>query len=606
VTVTVPEPGERLDILFVMRHAGFVRNYQSAIRRLMERGHRVHVGYQVFRRKHGETVLAERLSAEFDGFTYDLAPKRVLDEWGATASLLRIVLDYLRYLDSRYRRATALRERIENLVPTGIRWAGWCAQQFGDWGVRALARVIAAAERQVPFSPVTRVFMESRAFSMLLVTPLVDVGSDQVDYVREAARLGVPSALCVASWDNLTNKGLMRAMPDRVLLWNEGQKREAVELHGVRPEQVVITGAQLFDEWFTWTPGSTKRDFAGRLGLRGDRPIILYLGSSFFIAPKEAEFATRWVEELRRSDDPLVAGADILIRPHPNNRVQWLGSPLAAMDGVVLWPPVDADPFSPEFKDDFFDSMWHAGVAVAVNTSAEIEAAILGRTICALRAPEFVHSQEGTLHFDHLSGDTGVVLTSTDFRGHVDHLGQALRYPERFAARTRAFVERFVRPRGMEVPATEWLVEAIEELVHVPTSAPSTREQVSLTARILRPFALIVLWMHPENKDPLWLLLLRPGYRAAIATILFLARHGVLPRVGPWVPKTAARRQRRAGITPRARIARFVATRTRRLDRIRRDSTKSAARVVRQAGRRTRSAWYAARWTVARWRGLAK
>ena len=35
-------------------------------------------------------------------------------------------------------------------------------------------------------------------------------------------------ALPVLSWDNLTNKGLIRVQPDQVFVWNEAQKAEAV------------------------------------------------------------------------------------------------------------------------------------------------------------------------------------------------------------------------------------------------------------------------------------------------------------------------------------------------------------------------------------------
>ena len=54
----------------------------------------------------------------------------------------------------------------------------------------------------------------------MLVTPLVTEPT-QADYVRSAAGLGIRSALLVASWDNLTNKGLLRDVPDRVYVWNE-------------------------------------------------------------------------------------------------------------------------------------------------------------------------------------------------------------------------------------------------------------------------------------------------------------------------------------------------------------------------------------------------
>ena len=56
--------------------------------------------------------------------------------------------------------------------------------------------------------------------------------------------------LGVGSWDHLTTKGLIHEVPDRVLVWNEAQKQEAIALHGVPAERVLVTGAQAYDHWF--------------------------------------------------------------------------------------------------------------------------------------------------------------------------------------------------------------------------------------------------------------------------------------------------------------------------------------------------------------------
>ena len=42
---------------------------------------------------------------------------------------------------------------------------------------------------------------------------------------------------------------MKRVAPDRVFLWNDRQRDEACELHGVPADRVVVTGAQLFDQF---------------------------------------------------------------------------------------------------------------------------------------------------------------------------------------------------------------------------------------------------------------------------------------------------------------------------------------------------------------------
>ena len=101
-----------------------------------------------------------------------------------------------------------------------------------------------------------------------------------------------------------------------VTVWNEQQRCEAVELHGVAPDRVEVTGAQLFDRWFERRPSQSREDFCAMVGLPTDRPIVLYTGSSVFIAPSaiEAPFARRWIQALRASSDPIVANAAVIVR----------------------------------------------------------------------------------------------------------------------------------------------------------------------------------------------------------------------------------------------------------------------------------------------------
>jgi hypothetical protein len=532
-----------LRILVVMLHAGFVRNYDEAYRELIRRGHRLHIVHETDRDKLGENTLLRRLMADEPSVRGGVAPGREKGTLTDVVRALRTYLDYLRYLDPRYARADRLRDRVERLVPPSFRRIAALFGTFGQPGIRLLQRMTIAVERSVPTSTAVRAFITSVEPDILLVTPLVDVGSDQPDYVRAAADLGVPSALCVASWDNLTNKGLMRTIPDRVLLWNEAQRAEAIDLHGVPGGRVRVTGAQLFDQWFGRTPSRSRAEFCRRVGLSDERPFILYLGSSYFIAPTEAEFATRWVAAIRAAADPALAEAHVLIRPHPNNTLQWLKSDVTSDAGVSIWPPYGADPFEPSFKEDFFDSLYHCAAVVGVNTSAQIEAAILEKPVCTVTEPEFAHSQAGTLHFSHLADpDTGVLVIAETMDRHVEHLSEALADPSRMKARSRAFVERFVRPRGLDTPATSHVVAEIEDVRSaMPDPARRTWGQDAVLRWFSDPLAPLIAWCwkKPSSKDlsPGWLIVLRPTFMLGVWLYMLWPRSILSPRGIRWLRK---------------------------------------------------------------------
>ena len=72
-----------------------------------------------------------------------------------------------------------------------------------------------------------------------------------------------------------------------------------------------------------------------------------------------------------------------------------------------LFPRRGYNPIDPDNRADFFDSIYHSAAVVGINTSAMIEAAIIGRPVFSMLAEEFAGTQEGTIHFHHLLPENG-------------------------------------------------------------------------------------------------------------------------------------------------------------------------------------------------------
>src|SRR4029453_19352434 len=143
-------------------------------------------------------------------------------------------------------------------------------------GRALLGRMLATLDRAVPHHPDIEKFVRVCAPDLVLVTPLVEPGSPQSEYVRAARALGIRTGLCVYSWDNLTNKDLIHEPLDVVTVWNDAMKQEAITLHTVPSDHVEVTGAAADDHWFEWQPRASRLEFCSRVGLPADRPYILY------------------------------------------------------------------------------------------------------------------------------------------------------------------------------------------------------------------------------------------------------------------------------------------------------------------------------------------
>ena len=459
-----------MKILFIARHWTYFRNYDAAIRMLAAHGHRVHLAVEVEDKLGGEGAV-RALADESPGVTVGTIPQSRPDTWSSIAPRIRLAIDYLRYLDPFYDDAPRRRVRARNRTPRLLAAGANPPIVGGPRWRRFYGRLLHALDAAVPPSESVISYLAREAPDVLLVTPLVDLGSQQIDYVRAARRLRIPCGLPVWSWDHLTSKALLRDYPDRVLVWNETQRDEAVRVHRVPAERVVVTGAQCFDHWFTRQPSRIRDEFCAQLNLPADRPVILYVCTGVIQgSPPEVDFVIEWLDALRRSADPSVAGASVLIRPYPSTAAVWKGVDLSAYGPVAVW---GGNPIDERSRADYFDSLFHSAAVVGLNTSAFIEGAIAGREVLTLLVPRFHDNQMGTAHFRYLvEVGGGMLRIARSMEEHVAQLGTALRRPASPEHPHREFLAAFIRPHGLTSPATPVFVQAVEALGSA-TAAPA-------------------------------------------------------------------------------------------------------------------------------------
>ncbi len=463
-----------LRVLFSMRNFWYVRIFEPVLRRLADRGHHVHILAERPERPENAAEwreAADALAAAYPTITYDWAPRSVEDGWLDLRVMVRLGLDHLRFLGPEYGDAPALGARARARAPRLIVDLADGPILGSAAGRRLLWLALRLIERAVPPDPDLTACIDAQRADVVLLTPLLDLGSEQFDVLRAARRRGVPSALCVGSWDHLSSKALIREQPDRVVVWNQTQKREAVEQHGFPPDRVEVTGAQCFDLWFDRAPSRSRELFCRHVGLDPGRPYVLYACSALFEgSPSEAAFVREWIAAVRASGDGALRDAGILVRPHPKRGFEWDDVDLSALPDVALWPPRGATPLDDASQADYFDSMYHSTAIVGLNSSALIEGGIIGRAVHTVLLPEFYESQEGTLHFRYLI-DGGLLRVARDMPTHLAQLATSVAGADAAVHHNRAFVEAFVRPGGLDVPATPALAAAIERLGRTPVPA---------------------------------------------------------------------------------------------------------------------------------------
>lgn len=472
-----------MKVLFSALHFGNLRLFESVIRELASRGHRVVLAADE-RETFGGQDLVEALAREYPSVSWTWAPLAHEEPWFPVAQKVRFALDYVRFVDRRYADMPKLRLRNIVRAPRVVRWIAAPAGRLVG-AHTALRWTLEWTEQHLPVSSRVKTFLETESPDVVVLASLTVSRSSAMDQLKAARALGIPVVAAIQSWDHLSSKAPLHIAPDATIVWNDVQKQEAIDMHALPASSIVVTGAQCYDQCFAWKPSRSRAEFAAAVGLDPSRPFVLYVCSTMSPVPDplEAHFVKDWITALRASDDPLLRDAGILIRPHPERMREWDGVSLKGIDNVSIH---GGPPIAGPAKADYFDALSHSAAVVGLCTSAFLEAAILGKPVLTLQVPAYRIHQEGMVHFRYLLNvDGGLLDTASDIPSHIRQIGVAMRGDAAVEQRRQRFLKAFVRPYGLDRAATPRFADAIEHVARqqrrkpLPSAVPLSTRMVT-------------------------------------------------------------------------------------------------------------------------------
>jgi hypothetical protein len=237
--------GVRLRALFFLQGSEYLAAFQSLVLALLVRGHEVVVALDHERRGIAPeaTSTLSRLAEGNPGFRYQQLPPR-RDLWRIPAGAVRRGLDYLRYLEPELVDDVALRGGARQRAPRLLLALLVLPPFRWSWGRRVLAAALRRVEAGMPVPRWVTSFVAEQRPDVVLVSPLVDFGSGQADYVRRAQAQAIPTVLLVAGPDDLRAKGTIRDAPTVTVVTSEAQAEEAVRFQGLPPDGVITVPAR--------------------------------------------------------------------------------------------------------------------------------------------------------------------------------------------------------------------------------------------------------------------------------------------------------------------------------------------------------------------------
>ena len=191
-----------------------------------------------------------------------------------------------------------------------------------------------------------------------------------------AAAAGIPTLGLVRSWDHLHKR--LSAYTDELGVWNEINKREAIELEHIPEERVQVVGPVQFDPYFATGTLVPRGDFLRSLGLDPEKKtILLATGGPFF---KLAQAA--WLEELLMAmrANKFELPVQIICRTHPSDMlgpfVKYLREPAVLMDMHEEYSPTLDWVIGLPALERQANTMAHADVVITPASTITLEAAI--------------------------------------------------------------------------------------------------------------------------------------------------------------------------------------------------------------------------------------
>ena len=441
-------------ILFVIRAVEHFYYFRTIVDALWERGHKV-------------KVLFDRQNSSWDSKQLDkVVGGRFEVAWTKRSSTkrrkllyysrdLRSYLNYLRIADQSIFYEIRARDALFWPIRVFVSLPGMGRLLASDF----VTGLLSLFEMLVPPEGDVKADICSFDPDVVVASPLnLGFSSGDCEYVKAAKKLGIKTVFPVFTWDSLTTKGLVPVKPDLVLAWNRAQVKEGVEFQKIDPETIKICGAPVFDFWFKIkTPKLSRAAFCRKYNLDKNKPILVYLGTSFSLVGDES-----WlVSSLRQSLDDInkLKDVQLVVRPHPYNDCFFNFH----KEGVWVIPKVGVPPYKDSAIQLYFDTLYYAFATIGINTTGHIDSMIVDKPTIAYLVEKYNQKQKETMHFRYIL-NSGAVEVAKSKQEFIHIVKKLLANRDTLKSKRKKFVENYIRPHGISKSVGEIAALEIEKI----------------------------------------------------------------------------------------------------------------------------------------------
>lgn len=201
-----------------------------------------------------------------------------------------------------------------------------------------------------------------------------------VRLIQEAKRRDVKTVGMVRSWDNLTSKGIIRAVPDKLLVHNEIIKREAMKYNFIQEENIAIIGIPHYD-YYLKAKVEAREVFFKKNKFDPKKPLILF-------SPIGDRYIHKNVLDKEVLETLSLLDANILVRLPPCDVVNFEGlkdgKARIVFDRTGLGFEgygVKANEISRADEERLINSLYHCDLVVTGHSTMVVDASVFNKPI---------------------------------------------------------------------------------------------------------------------------------------------------------------------------------------------------------------------------------
>lgn len=247
----------------------------------------------------------------------------------------------------------------------------------------------------------------------------------EIHLLREAKKRAVKTVGFINSWDKVTGRCIMRLLPDKIVVFNDIVKKEAMEHNEISGKDIHVSGIPHYDHYFK-AGVSARKEFFRELGINSEEKLIVYAPAGRAFSDSDWDIIDLLTDLI---NDGSFGRARLLVRFQPNDFMDsaetqkrnnlifdYPGIRFASKPGRGIdW---DMD------EKDFLrlrNTLSHSALVISYASSFAVDAAVFNRPIInigfeikepknALRAVRYFY---GVAHYQNIVSAGGTRLAKT-------------------------------------------------------------------------------------------------------------------------------------------------------------------------------------------------